>query len=300
VTAPRRVLPGKTYLLTRRCMGRHFFLRPSPLTNQLVRYCLATAAEKTGVLIHAICFMSNHWHGVVSDPFGRIPEFLEHFHRLLARSMNVALGRRENFWSSEKPSMVLLVSDEDVLEKMAYTIANPTMAGLVFSPSDWPGVISARFGETTDVQMPRVFFRADGPLPARACLKITRPQILPDLSSDQLEQRLQCAIDRYVDAAREQLRARGQQVVGARTVLRQSPFSLPRAPEPRRRLDPQIASRTLRARVHALRSLMAFRKAYRVARDAWRFGKRDTVFPAGTYALRVHAGVACETLVAAA
>ena len=131
LTAPREVLPGTTYLITRRCAQRQFLLKPSRRTNQLVRYCLADAARHTGVLLHAVCCMSNHWHGVVTDPFARLPEFLERFHRLFARAQNASLGRWENLWSSDKTSVVALVSDEDVLDKMAYTVANPTAAGLV-------------------------------------------------------------------------------------------------------------------------------------------------------------------------
>lgn len=124
MTAPREILPGSTYLVTRRCTQRQFLLTPSERTNQLIRYCFADAARHTGVQLHAFCFMSNHWHGVVTDPLARLPEFLERFHRLLARAQNAALGRWENFWSSDKPSIVRLVSDQDILDKMAYVIAN--------------------------------------------------------------------------------------------------------------------------------------------------------------------------------
>jgi hypothetical protein len=129
------------------------------------------AANKTGVLLHAVCVISNHWHGVVTDPFARLPEFLEHFHRLLAKAQNASLDRCrwENLWSSDKTSVVLLVSDEDVLEKMAYVIANPTAAGLVRSPCDWPGVITARLGERCTVEMPEVFFDPEGALPNPSC-----------------------------------------------------------------------------------------------------------------------------------
>jgi putative transposase len=86
-------------------------------------------------------------YALVTDPFARLPEFLEHFHRLLAKAQNASLGRWEKLWSSDKTSVVLLVSDEDVLEKMAYTITNPTAAGLVRSPLEWPGVMTTRIDE---------------------------------------------------------------------------------------------------------------------------------------------------------
>ena len=70
----------------------------------------------------------------------------------------------------------VLVSDEDVLEKMAYTIANPTAAGLVRSPRDWPGVITTRIGERCTVQTPfRVARVAREVIPGRVARPGTGP-----------------------------------------------------------------------------------------------------------------------------
>ena len=52
MTQPNRTLPGTTYMLTRRCSERLFFLRPDPLVNQVFKCVLAYAAAKTGVWVH--------------------------------------------------------------------------------------------------------------------------------------------------------------------------------------------------------------------------------------------------------
>ncbi len=293
VTAPRELLPGRTYLVTRRCTQRQYLLNPSRRTNQLIRYCLAVAASKTGVLLHAVCFLSNHWHGVVTDPAARLPEFLEHFHRLLAKSQNASLGRWENLWSSDKPSVVLLVSDSDVLEKMAYTIANPTAAGLVRTPREWPGVITTRLGEQCTVEMPDVFFDPEGSLPETVRLELTRPPIYPQLDTRELAEHLAKAIERHVRAARQALARQGRRFLGAKAVLRQDFNAAPKTHEPRRNPSPRIAAAHTPERVQAIRNLTAFLRQYRAAWHAWRAGKREQIFPAGTYALRVHARVAC-------
>lgn len=67
----------------------------------------------------------------------------------------------------------------------------------------------------------------------------------------------------------------------------------PKTSEPRRNPHPRIAARHTPERVQAIQSLMAFLRAYRAAWHAWRHGKREQVFPAGTYALRVYARFAC-------
>lgn len=286
-------MPGRSYLLTRRCTQRQFLLKPSRRTNQLVRYCLAVAASKTGVLLHAVCVMSNHWHGVVTDPFARLPEFLEHFHRLLAKAQNASLGRWENFWSSDKTSVVLLVSDDDVLEKMAYTIANPTAAGLVRSPRDWPGVITTRMGERCSVDMPDVFFDPQGSLPETVELEFTRPPIYPQLDPAQLGRSLAAAVERRIREARTALARQGRKFLGAKAVLQQPFDAVPKTGEPRRNPNPRIAAAHTPERVQAIRSLLTFLRDYRAAWHAWRQGRHRQIFPAGTYALRIYARVAC-------
>jgi hypothetical protein len=237
--------------------------------------------------------MSNHWHGVVTDPFARLPEFLERFHRLLARAQNASLGRWENLWSSDKPSVIALGSDEDVLEKMAYTIANPTAAGLVRSPREWPGVVSLRITERASVNKPDVFFDPRGPLPERAALHIVRPPIYPHLDDAALSAHLARAVERRVREARASLAEQGRKFQGAKAVLGQPFDAAPHSPEPRRNSSPRIAAKRTVERVQAIQNFLDFCRRYRAAWTAWRAGFRDTLFPAGTYSLRVHARVAC-------
>lgn len=45
MSLPRRVLPNRTYLVTRRCIGRRFPLRPDDALNNAFVYCLALAAK---------------------------------------------------------------------------------------------------------------------------------------------------------------------------------------------------------------------------------------------------------------
>jgi hypothetical protein len=239
--------------------------------------------------------MSNHWHGVVTDPEARLPEFLERFHRLLARALNAALGRWENLWSSDKPSVVLLVSDEDVLDKMAYVTANPTAAGLVRAPEEWPGVITLGIEATTTVERPDFFFDPGGATPAEVSFQIVRPPIYSHLTTSTLERQLQQAILRKVLHAHESLRRQARRFVGARAIRQQPVHATPRSSDVRRNPSPRIAARHAPERILAIRNLLDFVRRYRAAWHAWRNGARLTTFPAGTYALRVYARVACES-----
>ena len=118
-------------MITRRCSERRFFMRPGRETNNAFIYCLALAARKAGISIVCTGTMSNHYHAVVVDNHGRLPQFLEHFHKLYAKHQNALLGRWEAFWASEQTSVVELVKAEDVLAKTVYAIANPVTGHLV-------------------------------------------------------------------------------------------------------------------------------------------------------------------------
>src|ERR1700750_2271555 len=103
---------------------------------------------------------------------------------------------------------------------MAYTLANPTTAGLVKSPEEWPGVISRRFGERREVEIPDDFFDESGSLPDSVILEFTRPFIYPSLDDAELQARLASAVAALVRRAREHRMGLGLSFVGRDAVLR--------------------------------------------------------------------------------
>ena len=114
MTCPRRVVPGTTYLLTRRCVQRRYTLVPRGVVPKHLGYCVALAAERHGVEVHAVTCMSIHRHAVVTDVDGTIFEFCRDVHSLSARALNAHLGRWEALWSSQRLSLVELIAAPDV------------------------------------------------------------------------------------------------------------------------------------------------------------------------------------------
>ena len=108
MTLPREVIPGRFYMVTRRCTQRQFLLRPDPDTNNAFVYCLAEAALRFDIDVVLPCAMSNH-HTVLFDRHGSLPAFTEHFHKLLAKCQNALRGRWENLWAAEQVCVVRLV-----------------------------------------------------------------------------------------------------------------------------------------------------------------------------------------------
>lgn len=290
MTPPRQVLPGTTYLVTRRCAERRFFLRPSNLTNQVFLYVLALAARRFGVQVHAFCAMSNHFHLLVTDPDARLPDFERYLNSLLARALNCALGRWEHFWAPNSYSAVALRTPQDVLNKAGYVLANPVAAGLVPQARQWPGPWSApeQIGaNAVPVQRPAIFFSPKGYAPATASLQLVAPPGFA--SAEAFRQAL------IVDlAAREAAAAqRGGEFLGVERVLAHDPMGHPASHEPRRVMGPRVAARDKWKRIEALARLATFLREYREAWLARRRGNPNVVFPAGTFLLRVAHGVAC-------
>jgi putative transposase len=298
MTAPRQILPGATYLVTRRCSQRQFLLRPSKLSNQLVGYLLAVAARRYGVQVHAFCVMSNHLHLVLTDPAAQLPAFSQYFASLVARSLNAALGRSESFWAPASYSAVTLVSPSDILDKAAYVLANPVAAGLVRRGWQWPGLCSApdQVGASElEFRRPDHFFRAKGVMPKCSKLALVAPPGFA--SAAEFQRALSTALAGREDAAAAERNTEGDGFLGAARVLAQRPTACPHSGEPRRALNPRVACRDKWKRIEVLGRLVEFLRGYRQALRAWRSGVSGVVFPSGTYLVRVTHGVTCAATV---
>ncbi len=297
MTWPRRIVPGTTYLLTRRCTQRRFMLVPRGIVPKLFGYCVALAAERHGIQVHAVTCMSNHYHAVVTDPHGRIPEFSRDVHSLSARALNAHLGRWEGFWSSQRLSLVELVDDPDVWDKLVYTLTNPVEAGLVARSAEWPGLRTRPVDMMRDPRIfkrPRTKFFRRSRLPKEARLCLTVPPLLEPQDARSFAQELQERVAAREAAIRERMEAAGQRFMGAPDVKRQRRDARPKTHEVRRGRHPAVASRDRARRLGALERLRRFRDAYRAAFERWRKRAGPVRFPEGTYKMRDYPGVVSD------
>jgi len=291
MTAPRQVLPGTTYLVTRRCAQRQFLLRPSLVTNGTFLYLLAVAAKRYRVDVHAFCVLSNHYHLIVTDRAGRLPAFQQFLDALVARAVNALLGRWEAFWAPASYSAVALGSTHDIVDKAAYTLANPVAAGLVRAAGTWPGLWSSpeRIGRGFVCARPGRFFDRRGGLPATIELPLTAP---PGFDSpEEFRRALVPALDAREAAAVRTVPG----FLGVKRVLAVRPCGRPTTASPRRRMSPRVAALDQGLRIALLGRLRRFLDGYRTAMRAWRRGDKWVSFPYGTYLMRVVHGVACAS-----
>lgn len=284
MSLPRQVLARQFYLLTRACAQRQFLLRPDAETNNAFLYCLIVTAIKFSIDILMMSVQSNHHHITLFDRLGNISRFMEEFHRLVARSQNVLLGRRENFWSSDEPSAVSLLDRDSVIREMIYTAANPVKDGLVERVEHWPGVntyFNLLSGRSLEATRPEHFFRKNGRLPEKVSLALTIPSELG--CAHAVINAVKEGVERVEANMVTERRKTGARVVGRRAVLNQSWRHVPPTERPIRGIKPRFAG-SRDVRIPAQQAYRAFVAAYRVARKLWLAGV-EVLFPAGTYGL---------------
>ncbi len=160
MTQSRRVVPGQTHQISRRCVQRRFLLRPCKTVNQIVAYALGVALNRHGVLLHAAQVEANHYHFQLTDVRGVLPDFERDFDQLVARALNAAYGRGEAFWCPGSYSNVELHDQNTILEKLLYVLTNVVKDGLVKTPGDWPGfrTLPEDFGTTITAKKPKTAF----------------------------------------------------------------------------------------------------------------------------------------------
>jgi putative transposase len=296
MSAPRRILPGKSYLLTRRCLQRLFLLAPSHLVRQVLAYCMAEAAAKFGIELLAWVVMSNHYHAVVRDPHAKLPAFIERFHKLVAKCMNAHYDRWENFWSSEETCVTLLPTEADVLEKVVYTLVNPIAARLVGQATEWPGLSSIDYlsGKATTHERPSVYFsKRSNVMPTSVTLQATCPMENPR----DWARLVRGAVAKRERELADERAAKRQTLLGVKGVLATKPFDAPRKAEIKRKLRPAVACGDAKRYKEERKILKGFRIEYARVLQLFLERKRkesivieginDVVFPPGTYRMRL-------------
>ena len=283
-------------MFTRRCAERRFFLHPCKEVEQAYVYCFAVAAQRYELDVYWLSQMSNHHHPGVHDNLGNYPRFLRYFHSLLARCLNVHLGRWENFWATEQTGALHLGDAEAIFDKMIYALTNPVKDHLVDKVFNWPGFNSLRYqlqDKPVVVKRPKWFFDPEGEMPEQVELRFKRPPEFAHLSQEQWAAKLRAAAEQVERNAAEERHRTGRHIVGRKAILRQSPYSCPKSYSERRGLRPRVATKNKWRRIELLQANRAFVNSYREAFARRSAGEDAVVFPIGTYKLRELGLVRC-------
>jgi putative transposase len=297
----RPIKPQATYLVTRRTERRHCLLRPDDILTRFILFALAVCAHRHTMQLHAFCAMSTHIHYVISDPEGRLPRFLELFHRLVALGVKIIRKWDGAVWDRSQTSVVELTTREAIIEKIAYTLANPVAAGLVESAGQWPGAKTsiADIGPgKIHTERPDVYFNKKNPKwHASLLLHVVLPPSIPESEAQSFRDKIAEEVDR-IESHAQGIHAE-REFLGVDEILKISPESRITSHEPKAQRNPTFAAgkNHQEASRKAVESLHQFRRAYHHALTQWRAGNRFVEFPAGTYAMRVlHGAIVAQSM----
>jgi hypothetical protein len=295
VTRPKRRLPGTTYFLSPVCDRKEFRLKPTPETNAAFAFTLCESAMKHGVDIIAVMQMSSHYHAVVYDRLGTLSDFLRDFHGVMGR-FGSARDEVEDtkFWSAEDSETMELGDMETVVEKVAYTLANPTKDFIVARPEDWIGVMTPvdtlGSGAGKVYERPKRFFDAGGKTSEAVMLGSDYPWELDELMPlGEFKRRVKARVEQYVAEAAAEVRAGRREFAGLDKARK---LSVWHAAERPKKDEGEGKAKKVRKRVAAaqagrlqamLEALLAFHKAHRKAWRAFARGVYETMFPAGSW-----------------
>jgi putative transposase len=277
-------------MITRRVLRRTHLLRPDADITALYLYSLGVFAERYGLRVVCAVVMSNHYHLIITDSRGTLPDFKRDFHRTLALGVKQLRTWEGAVWDSDKSSVVELRTEQAVIEAIGYCCGNPTEAGAVRRARQWPGfiVLPEQLGRASwTVKRPDLYFDEDNTdWPEVTTLRLSMPPIA--MTAARIRECVASELERIETAAQLAAQEHGRRFLGRDKVLASSPYSRATSFEPIRHRNPTFAvGRGQReAFFQAVTELREFRRAYREALRAWRIGLRNVIFPAGTWLMR--------------
>jgi hypothetical protein len=330
VTRPRFIIPGQLLFVTARCVGRTFRFTPTKTVRSILWYCLAAMLQQYEgrIQMHEFEFMSNHYHFLLTDVAGCLPQFMCDLDSLLARALNAHRGV-SGACIEKGYNAVAVQDDEKVLQHAVYTLANACSAHLVRRTKHWegPSSLKYRYGQRIEVERPKAGLwayddeddrkkrkrrkrekpmnaerarrRKPSKLPEVARFELVRPPVYQKLDDATLRDEVFTRLDERELALIEERREKDFDVIGMKKILAQNWWDFPRSREDKLGTTPTVSSSTKWPRIEALAARKAFVEAYRAALEAYREAMKaglvpDVVFPHGTWKMRVLHHVRCH------
>jgi len=133
---PRPVGEGATYHVTARG-NDHQTIYLTDADRHGFLTTLARVCERHDWTCHAYCLMGNHFHLAVTTPAANLPAGMCQLVGQYARLFN-RKHRRTNHLFGSRYHAALIETDGHLLATVRYISRNPSRAGLVSAPHEWP------------------------------------------------------------------------------------------------------------------------------------------------------------------
>lgn len=322
-TPPRRVVPGQTLYLTIEAVRRQFRFIPTKDLVDSIRFIFWYCAKKHSMAVHEATWMSNHAHICLTDVQGILPRFMCQMNSLISRQINALTG--DTGTNIQKGYSSIEIADcASAIRLSSYTLANPCAADLVEKVADWKGVCTYHrdYHEPFVVERPKCGMwsesqekrprarsleldsdgnektkwpRKPSKLPEYVEVELTRPDVRPELSNQQVRALVRRETKQKEQTAAAKRKANNKTILGMDAVLKQDPNSTPKKERDLFRRKPLVAAQCDELTALVLDRIHRFRQKYKQALDEYlASGSKSAVFPMGTWKMRTLFKVRCE------
>jgi REP element-mobilizing transposase RayT len=285
----RRPQPKTTWLVTSRTLHEEFLFTLDPGLVSALGACIAIAARRYFLQVHALVFLQNHLHLILTLTLPNLHLAMRQLLSQLAFTVNQHLGRTGKVFARRYSAEEIL--DNDALEqKFAYVHANPCNANLVDLATEWPGLSSAAAvmaGETmtftkTNWTRYRLAVRHHPDVQPEDfaethVLELTPLPAWAGLPPEEQRRRAVEAIRAAEQEARGKRQAEGKSVLPRKKLLRTRPTLRPK--RPKRSPRPLCHTSSDARRREYREAWKIFQEAYAEASYAFRNGELLTPFP---------------------
>ncbi len=284
--------------ITNRTFQGRYFLRPDPAgrLNEIVLGVLGHAQHEHDMTIHAVSFLSTHFHLLASP---KDVEQMASFMRDLKVGISKELGRIIDWsgrkWDHRYKAIPVTEEPEAQIARLKYILAAGCKEGLVDRPEDWPGVQSV--GALVHGQELRgSWFDRTAEYQARrrgketghydfATEQTVRLSPLPawqHLPQDRVRELVTDLVTEIEDEAAAHRRETDRPSLGKDAIVAVHPLTQPAA-RLERSPAPRVHAYRRKVRRRWLEMLSLIFEEYQDAADRLRAGLFPVCFPAGTF-----------------
>lgn len=288
-------IPHGLFEITVRTFQDRPLLQPVPSIGDVIVGVLGRAQRRYGMKMHALVFLSTHYHLLVTARDSlQLALFMGFVNSNVAREVGRSIGWHDKFWSRRYEAIPVSDEESAQVSRLSYLLAHGVKEGLVARPEEWPGVHSwaallaegELVGTWYDRSREYEARRSRKPQASLQFAEVERVHLtaLPcwrGLSESVRRDRLRDLHAAVVAQGEALRRMTGRAPLGPKAVMKRDPSSLPTAVK--RSSAPRIHAVNQAVRRAFFDSYRQFTVAYRAAAEALRRGDRLAKFPPGCF-----------------
>jgi len=196
-----------------------------------------------GIEIFAFIFLSNHFHILLRDTKGQLAKFMWYLQLNVGKSINILNDERKGTFFSREYDAVPILTEEDFLDKYAYTVTNAVKSKLLAKADSGPFFSSLKAAKSEEPyrfiwfdktayhnctrgnkKVDRAKFEHEYEIP------IAKPPMWEGLSKKKRQHLLSDLVENYERRYALERKAEGNTVLGAEQIARQRWWARPKKP----------------------------------------------------------------------